>query len=146
MAEAPKIIIELTDKKAKMPARATDGSSGYDLIAITNGQIGAYQWKLIPVGFKMQIPPGFEAQIRSRSGLALKKGVFVLNGVGTIDSDYRNEVGVLLANFNGNEFFEYKAGDRIAQMVIARVPVVSIVQGEVNMEINRGGGFGSTGA
>lgn len=141
----PQVLIELVHENAKMPVKKTDGSSGYDIFSCVDISVGGNQWKLIPCGFKIQVPPGFEAQIRSRSGLALNNGAFVLNGVGTIDSDYRGEVGVILANFTPDKFLVVKCGDRIAQMVITRVPKVDMIEGRVN-ETDRGnGGFGSTG-
>lgn len=100
---------------------------------------------LVPTGLKIALAPGMEAQVRPRSGLALKHGVTVLNSPGTIDSDYRGEIGVILANLGG-ESFAVNRGDRIAQMVIARYEQAAMVEVGTMDETARGaGGFGSTG-
>lgn len=130
-----------------LPAYATPESAGCDLLAAIDGEItlSPLQRALIPTGLKMMLPDGFEAQVRPRSGLALKHGITVLNTPGTIDADYRGEVGVILINF-GQENFTVTRGMRIAQMIIA--PVTQTQWQEVT-ELNgtsRGeGGFGSTG-
>ncbi len=101
--------------------------------------------KLIPTGFKMALPEGYEAQVRPRSGLAIKNGISVLNTPGTIDEDYRGEVGVILVNL-GSEAFTVKRGDRIAQMVIKKVEQADIEEVESLSETHRSsGGFGHTG-
>ena len=101
--------------------------------------------KIIPLGFSMEIPEGFEAQIRARSGLAIKHGISIINGIGTIDSDYRGEVGVLLVNF-GQEEFEITHGMRIAQMVFTKFETPDFEITEDLSETNRNqGGYGSTG-
>ncbi len=101
--------------------------------------------KLVPCGFSMQLPPGHEAQIRPRSGLALRHGVTCLNAPGTIDADYRGEVGVLLVNL-GQEPYTIEVGGRIAQMVIAVVPLLGLeVVTELDQSGRGAGGFGSTG-
>ena len=100
---------------------------------------------LIPTGLYLQIPEGYEVQIRARSGLALRHGIALVNGVGTVDSDYRGEIGVLLINL-GEEPFTIQNGDRIAQMVICRLPDVELSVVDSLGESDRGeGGFGSTG-
>ena len=100
---------------------------------------------MIPTGLFLELPKGFEAQIRPRSGLALKKGISVLNSPGTIDADYRGEIGIILVNIS-NEDFVINSGDRIAQMVISKHEQVSFEQVEILEETKRGsGGFGSTG-
>lgn len=100
---------------------------------------------LIPTGLHIALPVGYEAQVRPRSGLALKSGITVLNTPGTIDADYRGDVGVILVNF-GTENFEVRQGDRIAQLVIAKHEQAEFIEVEVLDETNRGeGGFGSTG-
>ena len=129
------------------PQYATDGSSGADLYAVNNDEIciKSNQIALIPCGFSMAIPEGYEAQIRSRSGLALKNGVIVLNSPGTIDSDYRGEVKVILMNLSNSDFF-VKKGMKIAQMVIAKVEKVSFCLVDELDDTDRGEcGFGSTG-
>jgi dUTP pyrophosphatase len=130
-----------------LPAYETSGASGMDLpAAITDTQVLEPGARLsIPTGFRIAIPPGFEAQIRPRSGLALKKGLTVLNAPGTVDSDYRGEVKVILANL-GAEVVRLSRGDRIAQLVIAPVAQAKWQEGSSLPETPRGdGGFGHTG-
>lgn len=130
-----------------LPAYATDASAGLDLMAATDEAVTLQPGErcLIPTGLAMALPAGFEAQVRPRSGLALKQGITVLNSPGTIDADYRGEVGVILINL-GQEPFTVERGQRIAQMVVA--PVTQLAWQEVtDLEASaRGsGGFGSTG-
>jgi dUTP pyrophosphatase len=132
-----------------LPAYETTGSAGMDLRAALPEfepvVLHPGERKLIPTGLKIALEPGYEAQVRPRSGLALKHGVTCLNSPGTIDSDYRGEVGVILIN-HGQLAFEINRGERIAQMVIA--PYAQAVMAEVEAldETARGaGGFGSTG-
>jgi dUTP pyrophosphatase len=131
-----------------IPQRMTPGSSGCDIAAAIDADIDLLPGKraLIPTGFCFEIPEGFEVQVRSRSGLAAKHGVFVLNSPGTIDSDYRGEVKVILANM-GEEPFTIQRGDRIAQVVPMTVPVtVNFKENSSISETARGsGGFGHTG-
>lgn len=135
-----------TSKNA-LPSYQTEGASGVDLYAnlaepvtVTNGTPVR-----IPTGIYIEIPEGYEAQIRSRSGLALNAGVFCLNSPGTIDSDYRGEVGVILANVSDAPFV-VRNGDRIAQMVFAKVERARFVETQTLSESARGeGGFGHTG-
>lgn len=130
-----------------LPSYATPGSAGFDLMAAVAESITLEprNRKLIPTGFAMALPVGYEAQIRSRSGLALKHGVQVLNSPGTIDADYRGEVKVLLMN-HGNESFVVEPGMRIAQMVVAHVPQACFNEVSTLETTQRGvGGFGSTG-
>lgn len=128
-----------------LPRYITDGSAGMDLSAISDGIIKKGEIKLLSTGIYMEIPEGYEAQIRPRSGLALKYGITVLNSPGTIDSDYRGEIGVILANFGKNDF-EYKKGDRIAQIVFNRVVRVNFVVVDELTTTERGdGGFGHSG-
>ena len=111
-----------------------------DPIIIESGE-----WKLISTGIYIKLPNGFEAQVRPRSGLALKKGITVLNSPGTIDSDYRGEIGVILINHSKNEFI-VNNGDRIAQLVFNKFEQIEWSNVEELNETNRGtGGFGSTG-
>ena len=123
-----------------LPTYATSGSSGKDLHATVENEVIIKQREraLIPCGFQIEVPQGYEAQVRPRSGLAIKQGVTVLNSPGTIDSDYRGEVKVILINL-GQEDFLIKRGDRIAQMIIA--PVTRVVSSEVERltETVRGG-------
>jgi dUTP pyrophosphatase len=132
-----------------LPAYETAGSAGMDLRAAvaedTPLTLAPGARALVPTGLKMALEPGWEAQVRPRSGLALKHGITCLNTPGTIDSDYRGEVGVILVNL-GQEPFVIRRGERIAQMVIAPVAQVKVTEVETLDETERGaGGFGSTG-
>lgn len=130
-----------------LPAYATELSAGMDLrAALTESvELKPLERKLIPTGLYIELPAGFEAQIRPRSGLALKKGVTVLNTPGTIDADYRGEIGVILVNLS-QEPFVVEPGERICQMVIARYEQVQLEPVTVLSETVRGeGGFGHTG-
>jgi len=130
-----------------LPTYATAQSAGMDLRANNEEPIviNPLERKLIPTGLFIALPVGYEAQIRPRSGLAFKKGITVLNSPGTIDADYRGEIGVLLVNLS-NEPFEVVNGERIAQMVIARHEQGEFVSVEVLDETERGeGGYGHTG-
>lgn len=133
-----------------LPAYATQDSAGVDLLAAVDGDVvlAPGERSLLPTALIIALPPGYEAQVRPRSGLALKHGITVLNSPGTIDADYRGEVKVILANL-GNEEFRVTRGMRIAQMVVA--PVTQLAWQEAASEADlpsseRGaGGFGSTG-
>ncbi len=128
-----------------LPAYASDGAAGMDVVAAESLTIRPGTRHAVATGFAMAIPAGYEVQVRPRSGLALKHGITCLNTPGTIDSDYRGEVKVILANL-GDEPFEIKRGDRIAQLVPAPVQRASFAEVETLDETARGaGGFGSTG-
>ncbi|MBM4338605.1 MAG: dUTP diphosphatase [Deltaproteobacteria bacterium] len=130
-----------------LPQYMTEGSSGMDLFASLEEEtlINPGERKLIPTGISVAIPEGFEGQVRPRSGLAIHQGIGLVNGPGTIDSDYRGEVKVLLINF-GDQPFSVCNGERIAQMVISRVFRSILVEVEDLPPTQRqGGGFGSTG-
>jgi dUTP pyrophosphatase len=128
-----------------VPAYATEGAAGMDVVSAEDLILSPGARHAVATGFAMAIPPGFEVQVRPRSGLALKHGVTCLNTPGTIDSDYRGEVKVILANL-GSEPFEIKRGDRIAQLVPAPVQRAIFTQVISLDETERGiGGFGSTG-
>lgn len=130
-----------------LPHYATSGSAGLDLIAAIEEEIELLpgQRAAIPCGIAIELPHGYEAQVRPRSGLALNQGVTVLNAPGTIDSDYRGEVKAILIN-HGAEPFLIKRGTKIAQMVIARHEQAEIVESDALSDSARGaGGFGSTG-
>jgi dUTP pyrophosphatase len=123
-------------------------AAGADVCAAVTGDVtlapGARA--LVPAGFSLEIPPGYEVQVRPRSGLALRSGVTLLNTPGTIDADYRGPVGVILVNF-GSEPFTVRRGDRIAQLVLAPVARAAFDETHEHAETARGaGGFGSTGA
>ena len=142
-----KILVKKFDKKIKLPSYETLGSSGMDLLAYIKRNIIIYpgKVKIIPTGIALVIPKNFEIQIRPRSGLAAKRGISVLNTPGTIDSDYRGEVKIILINL-GKKSFIVNFGDRIAQMVLC-----PIVKGKLKLvkklpkSIRGRGGFGSTG-
>ena len=130
-----------------LPEYATEGAAGMDICAAVESeiQIAPLETKLIPTGFSIELPQGYEAQIRPRSGLALKHQVGILNSPGTIDSDYRGEVKIILTNF-GKEPFTVRRGDRIAQMVVHRFARVEWERVEqVNTTTRGAGGFGHTG-
>ncbi len=132
-----------------LPRRQTAGAAGVDLAAALGPDeelvIAPHRRAIVPCGFAMALPEGFEAQIRPRSGLAAKYGVTVLNAPGTIDADYRGEVMVILIN-HGDDPFRVRRGDRIAQMIIAPVAVPEFELEEALDETERGaGGHGSTG-
>lgn len=132
-----------------LPAYETTGSAGMDLRAAVAEDapmtLAPGARALVPTGLKIALEPGYEAQVRPRSGLALKHGITCLNSPGTIDSDYRGEVGVILANL-GQEPFVIRRGERIAQMVIARHEQATVAEVDSLDDTARGaGGFGSTG-
>lgn len=142
-----KVKFKRLNNSAILPKFQTSGSAGADLSACLSEKITLkpMERKIIPLGFSMEIPEGFEAQIRARSGLAIKYGISIINGIGTIDSDYRGEVGVLLVNF-GQEEFEITHGMRIAQMVFTKFETPDFEITEDLSETNRNqGGYGSTG-
>ncbi len=128
-----------------LPRYQTDGAAGMDLRADEPVDLAPGERRLVPTGIAVAIPPGFEGQVRPRSGLALKLGLGVVNAPGTIDSDYRGEVGVILANW-GSERVVLARGERIAQLVIAPVVRAAIQEvAELPGTGRGGGGFGSTG-
>jgi len=130
-----------------LPSRASAGSAGFDLHAAVDEPelLGPGERTLVPTGLVLEIPAGWEAQLRPRSGLALRHGVTLLNSPGTVDSDYRGEVGVILVN-HGAEPFTVRRGERIAQLVFARVADVEWREASELEASDRGeGGFGSSG-
>ena len=142
-----KIQIKKLSNEVLTPKYETYGSSGMDLAAYIEKDviINSGDKALIPTGFSLSIPQGYEVQIRPRSGLALKKGVTVLNTPGTIDSDYRGEIKVILINLS-KEKFVVRNGERIAQMVVCPVEQVTMEEVKELADTGRGvGGFGSTG-
>jgi dUTP pyrophosphatase len=137
----------INKSKHSLPEYATVASAGLDLRANieTSIVLKPLERALVKTGIFMELPEGYEAQVRPRSGLAYKKGVTVLNSPGTIDADYRGEVGVILVNLS-NESFEVVDGERIAQLVVAKHEQIAWESVEVLEESDRGaGGFGSTG-
>jgi len=132
---------------ASLPVRMTAGASGFDLHACLEAPLAIEPGSrvLVPTGLILEIPGGFEGVVRPRSGLALRHGIGLLNSPGTIDSDYRGEVGVILVNW-GTGSFEVKPGDRIAQLVFQATVRAEVSWDEVDLATSRGaGGFGSTG-
>jgi dUTP pyrophosphatase len=128
-----------------LPAYATDGAAGMDVLAAEDVVLAPGARHAVATGLALAIPPGFEVQVRPRSGLALKHGITVPNTPGTIDSDYRGELKVILIN-HGAEPFEVRRGDRIAQLVLAPVTRAAWLEVDELDETARGeGGFGSTG-
>lgn len=133
--------------RARSPKRTTQGASGYDLVACldTEQVLSPGEITLVPTGLALAIPEGYEGQVRARSGLALKHGIAVLNGPGTIDSDYRGPLGIILGNL-GQDAFTIRDGDRIAQIVFTRVPGTVLEEVDELPSTERGeGGFGHTG-
>lgn len=139
--------VKIKSERELLPSYETEGSAGMDIRAFLNEPVVIPPGgrALIPTGLYIQLPKGYEAQIRARSGLAVKHGIGLVNGVGTIDSDYRGEIKVSLINW-GEEAFTVKDGERIAQMVIAKYERVIWEKTEELEETERGeGGFGHTG-
>jgi dUTP diphosphatase len=146
------LVVHITQLKNSeglpIPHYQTEHSAGVDLYAAVAGEtiIEAGMWKLVPTGIAIAIPEGYEGQVRPRSGLALKHGIGMLNAPGTIDADYRGEIGVILFNFSDKPF-TIRRGDRIAQIVFAKIEKAKLVRVDVLSETARGaGGFGHTGA
>lgn len=147
------VLVKVYNKSENsLPAYETDGSAGMDLRAFvpenTVLQLKPGERMLVDTGLYIELPKGYEVQVRPRSGLALKKGITVLNTPGTVDSDYRNSIGVILINL-GNDIFEIRNGDRIAQLVLNEVPQIKwekVAKREDLSDTTRGlNGFGSTG-
>ena len=150
---APTAVLDVAVKRLDhaadldLPAYATADSAGMDLLAAVEAPVSLApgEWRLIPTGIAIALPPGSEAQVRPRSGLALKHGITVLNAPGTIDADYRGEVGVVLIN-HGDQPFVIERGSRIAQMVVAAYGRVAwTVSTDLEASARGAGGFGSTG-
>ncbi len=138
--------IHKIDKSAKLPNRMSTHAAGYDLYSCHQQNINLKKGevKLVPTGIAISLPSGYEAQIRPRSGLAIKYGIGVLNAPGTIDADYRGEIKIILFNFSKKDFI-ITPGTRIAQMVIAKHEIVDFAIAEELDETTRGsGGFGHT--
>ncbi len=145
------LIVHLTQLKNSeglpIPHYQTEHSAGVDLYAAVEGEVvlDAGKWRLIPTGIAVAIPEGYEGQVRPRSGLALKHGIGMLNAPGTIDADYRGEIGIILFNFSGKPY-TISRGDRIAQLVFAGVERAKFVTVDALDGTARGaGGFGHTG-
>lgn len=139
--------IRMISKSGRIPEYKTEGASGMDLKAYLSQPVTLHPMErmLVPTGLYMELPPGYEAQARARSGLAIKHGIGLVNGIGTIDSDYRGELCIPLINWSSEDFV-INDGDRIAQLVIARYEKVEVELTDSLEETERGeGGFGHTG-
>ena len=132
-------------KQARIPEYQSSGASGFDLHSIEDIVLKAGSFGVVKTGLAFEIPNGYEIQVRARSGLAYKNGIGVLNSPGTIDSDYRGEVMVILFNFSKEDFC-IKSGDRIAQAILSKVSMANLIISDDLEETKRGSnGFGSTG-
>ncbi|MEE2638895.1 MAG: dUTP diphosphatase [Acidobacteriota bacterium] len=141
----PLKVKRLDSSVARLPTQAHPGDAGLDLYAVTHQEIPPAETRLIGTGLAIELPPDTEAQIRPRSGLALRHSVTVLNTPGTIDQGYRGEVGVILIN-HGTEVFVIRPGMKIAQLVVKPTVRVDVIEATALSETTRGpGGFGSTG-
>ena len=143
---ATKVKFRMKDEAHDLyPRKAHTDDAAYDLYSASDVTIASGERTLIPTGLHIALPEGFEAQVRPRSGLALKKGLTILNTPGTIDAGYRGEVGIIAYN-SSEESLTFNRGDRIAQMVIQKLPEIELVQADTLETSVRGeGGFGSTG-
>jgi dUTP pyrophosphatase len=142
----PQVKVKRLSETAVIPSFARSGDAGMDLCASADVRLAPGEWRLVPTGIAIELPPGTEAQVRPRSGLALKHGITVLNAPGTIDEGYRGEVGVILIN-HGREPFAVTVGARIAQLVVLPRLSVDVVDTEALTNTERGaGGFGSSGS
>ena len=144
-------MVEIRVKKlhpqAIIPAYMTEHAAGMDLCTVIDSAVvlAPGERTLLPTGLAMEIPPGYEGQVRPRSGLALKKGLALVNSPGTIDADYRGEIGIIIIN-HGCEPMEFLPGDRIAQLIIAPVTQATLIETtELNDSVRSSGGFGHTG-
>jgi len=139
------IKVERVLEDAIMPTRAHKTDAGYDLYTPVNFTVHGLERKIIDIGIRIELSEGFEGQIRGRSGIAANKGVFVLNSPGTVDANYRNNIKTILFNTTRLPVY-FKKGDRISQIVIKRIPEITLVEGMVSVDTDRGeGGMGSTG-
>ena len=140
-------VLVQNESKFDLPSYATKASAGADLKAVLDDplELGPLERKIVPTGLKIALPEGYEAQVRPRSGLASKHGITVLNAPGTIDADYRGEIGVILVNLS-NTAFTIHPGERIAQLVVAKFEQIDWLPTQQLSKTERGeGGFGSTG-
>ena len=139
--------VKVVCKSGRMPKYETEGSAGMDITAFLDENIciAPGERLLVPTGLYIELPVGYEAQIRARSGLAIKEGISLVNGIGTIDSDYRGEIKVAIIN-HGSKDYVIEDGDRIAQMVISKYERANLIQCDDLEQTERGaGGFGHTG-
>lgn len=139
------VVAATVEEGVDAPHYASSGAAGMDLRTKIDFELQPMERKLVPTGVRIALPEGYEAQVRPRSGLAIKHGITLLNSPGTIDSDYRGEIQVILANL-GKDAVKFERGERIAQLVIAQVARARLVFVQSLDETDRGeGGFGSTG-
>lgn len=145
--EKIKIFLEICHHEAKVPAYARFGDAGMDIYTVEDQLIDVNSTAIVKTGLKVAIPDGYEIQIRPRSGLSLKTPLRLPNSPGTIDAGYRDEIGIIMHNTSLTEPYKIKKGERIAQMVLQRVPMIEWEMTESVSAIgeNRGGGFGSSG-
>jgi dUTP pyrophosphatase len=140
------IEIQKLQPEARVPAYAHHGDAGVDLYSAIDHTLPPGARVLVPTGIKMAIPEGYEGQVRPKSGLALKHGISVLNTPGTVDAPYRGEVGVILINLDPKTPYEIKKGEKVAQMVFAKVKHAEFLEtAELSATARGAGGFGSTG-
>ena len=144
---AIRVYIELLNEDAKVPTYAKKGDAGMDVYAISEMDLKPGETKIMNTGFKVAIPEGYEFQVRPRSGNSIKTSLRIANAPGTIDSGYRGEVGIICQNISNKKDYKILKGDKIAQLVLQKVPIAKMVLVESVSEIgfNREGGFGSTG-
>jgi dUTP pyrophosphatase len=142
-----KVKIKKLHPEAIIPQYMTEHAAGMDLCTVVDEPVSLKPGErtLLPTGLAMEIPPGYEGQVRPRSGLALKKGIALVNSPGTIDADYRGEIGIIVIN-HGQEIVEFQPGDRVAQLIIAPVTQADLVEvQDLNDSDRSSGGFGHTG-
>ncbi len=146
--EKVKVAIEICREDVSLPFYAKPGDAGMDVRAASDIILAPLETKIIPTGLKVAIPVGYEIQVRPRSGMSFKTPIRVANAPGTIDSGYRDEVGIILTNTSPSENFTINKGDRVAQFVLQQVPVMEfeVVDDVSAIGENRGGGFGHTGS
>lgn len=146
MSKVTKVKVKLLSDKVSVPELATSGAAGFDLRAAETWTVYPQRTVLIGTGLAFEIPEGYELQVRPRSGMSLKTELYISNSPGTVDSDYRGEVKIIMRNHSTHRSYKINAGDRIAQAVIAVVPKVRLEEVEELGETERAdGGFGSTG-
>ena len=140
------VTVQKLNDNVKIPVYAHEGDAGVDLYAGGDFNLKPGERVLVPTGLKMAIPPGYEGQVRPKSGLALKHGITVLNTPGTVDAPYRGEVGIIVINHDPRTAYEIKKGEKIAQMVFNKVEYATFTEAKDLAATTRGeGGYGSTG-
>jgi len=140
-----KVHIQKVHKDARIPTYAHENDAGVDLFAVESYLLKSLERKLVSTGIRIALPPGYEAQVRPKSGLALKHGISIVNTPGTVDADYRGDIAVILINLS-NEDYKIEKGKKIAQMVFNKVEKADFEETEQLPDTTRGtGGFGSTG-